>query len=124
MRLAVRRPTPRFTFGLRRVEPVAAIFSAFLVLATTVFIVVEAIEALRDQWPPRAGMMLVVASMALVVNGASAWLLHDVIGHPQAHAQTRTTRRIARHAHDHEPRSRPRRPRDAHGRLDRRTGMP
>ena len=28
MRLAVRRPTPRFTYGLRRAEPVAAIFSA------------------------------------------------------------------------------------------------
>ena len=36
MRLAVRRPTPRFTYGLRRAEPVAAIFSAVLVLSTTV----------------------------------------------------------------------------------------
>ena len=83
MRLAVRRPTPRFTFGLRRVEPVAAIFSAVLVLATTVVIVVEAIEALRDRRPPLPGIMLAVASMALVVNGASAWLLHDVIGIPR-----------------------------------------
>ncbi len=85
MRLAVRRPTPRFTFGLRRVEPVAAIFSAFLVLATTVFIVVEGIEALRDRRPPLPWLMLGVASMGLVVNGASAWLLHDVIGHPKEH---------------------------------------
>jgi cation diffusion facilitator family transporter len=86
MRLAVRRPTPRFTFGLRRAEPVAAIFSAVLVLATTVFIVVEAVDALQGRAAPRPGIMLAVATMALVVNGLSALLLHDVIGHPHAHA--------------------------------------
>ncbi len=85
MRLAVRRPTPRFTYGLRRAEPVAAIFSAFLVLATTVGILLEGIEALHERTPPRAGVMLVIAVMALLVNGASAWLLHDVIGHGHGH---------------------------------------
>ncbi len=85
MRLAVRRPTPRFTYGLRRAEPLAAIFSALLVLGTTVFIVIEALEALRGHTAPRAGVMLAVAAMALFVNGLSAWLLHDVIGHPHAH---------------------------------------
>jgi cation diffusion facilitator family transporter len=86
MRLAVRRPTPRFTFGLRRAEPVAAIFSAVLVLVTTLGIVVEGLEALRGHAPPRAGIMLVVAVMAIAVNGVSAWLLHDAIGHPHAHS--------------------------------------
>jgi cobalt-zinc-cadmium efflux system protein len=85
MRLAVRRPTPRFTFGLRRAEPVAAIFSAVLVLTTTVFIVIEAVGALNGRAPPRAGIMLAVAVMALLVNGLSAFLLHDVIKHPHAH---------------------------------------
>lgn len=86
MRLAVRRPTPRFTYGLRRAEPVAAIFSALLVLATTVGIVMEGIAALHEKVPPRATIMLVVATMALFVNGASAWLLHDAIGHGHDHA--------------------------------------
>jgi cobalt-zinc-cadmium efflux system protein len=81
MRLAVRRPTPRFTYGLRRAEPVAAIFSALLVLATTVGIVFEGVEALGARTPPKAGVMLVVAVMALAVNGLSAWLLHDAIEH-------------------------------------------
>ncbi len=86
MRLAVRRPTPRFTYGLRRAEPVAAIFSALLVLATTAGIVVEGIEALHEKTPPRAGIMLVVAAMAIGVNGLSAWLLHDAMGHAHGHA--------------------------------------
>ena len=86
MRLAVRRPTPHFTYGLRRAEPVAAIFSAVLVLATTVAIVVEAMQALRERTPPRAGIMLVVSIMALGVNGLSAWLLHDAIGHSHPHS--------------------------------------
>jgi cobalt-zinc-cadmium efflux system protein len=94
MRLAVRRPTPRFTYGLRRAEPVAAIFSAVLVLATTVFIVLEAVEALHRSEPPKAGIMLVMASCALVVNGLSAWLLHDVMGADHSHGS---------HGHEHAP---------------------
>jgi cobalt-zinc-cadmium efflux system protein len=90
MRLAVRRPTPRFTYGLRRAEPVAAVFSSLLVLATTAFIVAEAIGALKGHAAPRAGVMLVVSLMALFVNGLSAWLLHDAIenvhGHAHGHA--------------------------------------
>jgi cobalt-zinc-cadmium efflux system protein len=86
MRLAIVRPTPRFTFGLRRAEPVAAIFSALLVLATTVGIVAEGVEALHDPTPPRAGVMLIVACAALVVSGLSAGLLHDAIRHGHSHA--------------------------------------
>ena len=92
MRLAVRRPTPRFTFGLRRAEPVAAIFSAFLVLGTTVGIVFEGARALEEHTPPKAGLMLLVAVAALVVNGVSAWLLHDALGHAHgAHAHASDT---------------------------------
>jgi cation diffusion facilitator family transporter len=106
MRLAVRRPTPRFTFGLRRAEPVAAIFSAFVVLATTAGIVFEGIEALHQRTPPRAGIMLAVAVVALLVNGTSAWLLHDAIGHGHSHAHDPDNPDDrdddAEHDHDHD----------------------
>jgi cation diffusion facilitator family transporter len=104
MRLAVRRPTPRFTYGLRRAEPVAAIFSALLVLATTAGIVFEGVEALDERAVPRASIMLVVALMALGVNGFSAWLLHDAIGHvhPHAHDPDNPDDREDRAAHDHD----------------------
>ena len=87
MRIAVRRPTPRFTFGLRRVEPVVAIFNAMLVLGVTIEIVANAIHSLANNSRPEAGIMLFVAAGALVVNGLSAWLLHDVIhvGHDHDH---------------------------------------
>ena len=92
MHLAVRRPTSRFTFGLRRAEPVAAVFNAMLVIFATVEIVKDGVEALRgNPAPPAAGLMLVVAIAALAVNGISAWMLHDVMGHDHhGHA----------HAHD------------------------
>lgn len=95
MRVAVRRPTARFTFGLRRVEPVAAIFNALLVLFATVLLVWEAIADLAGQGEgPHADRMLYVAAGALVVNGISAWLIHGAIGagdhahrgHAHAHA--------------------------------------
>jgi len=101
MRLAVRRPTPRFTYGLRRAEPVAGVFSALLVLLTTVGIVVEGIGALRGHRPPDAGIMLVVAVMALFVNGLSAWLLHDAIGHGHAHDPDNPDDHGHDHAHEH-----------------------
>jgi cation diffusion facilitator family transporter len=101
MRLAVRRPTPRFTFGLRRAEPVAAIFNATLVLAATFQIVHEAIAELRGHGAPEARVMLVVAAAALVVNGFSAWLLHDALGHA-GHAHDPDNPDEIKHAHEHE----------------------
>ena len=81
MRVAVRRPTARFTFGLRRVEPVAAIFNALLVMGATSLLVWKAIA---DLWAendgPEPDRMLYVAAGALVVNGVSAWLIHGAIG--------------------------------------------
>ncbi len=92
MRVAVRRPTPRFTFGLRRAEPVAATFNAVLVLVATAEIVRRAIAALRGHLHPEVGIMLWVAVAALVVNGVSAWLLHGVI-HEHGHGD---------HGHEHD----------------------
>jgi cation diffusion facilitator family transporter len=100
MRVAVRRPTARFTFGLRRVEPVTAIFNALLVLVATVLLVWEAIVDLAGQSEgPHADRMLYVAAGALVVNGISAWLIHGAIGagdHGDAHTH-------GGHAHGHAP---------------------
>ena len=85
MRLAVRKPSDRFTFGFRRAEPVAAIFNAVLVLGATAEIIHEGIQELAGNGSPRADLMMIVASAALVVNGVSAWLLHDALKHGHGH---------------------------------------
>jgi cation diffusion facilitator family transporter len=90
MRVAVRRPTPRFTFGMRRAEPVAAIFNSVLVLGATAEIVSEGLAELHGSNEPQPGIMLFVAGGALLVNGLSAWLLHGAMhdhhGHAHGHA--------------------------------------
>ncbi len=101
MRVAVRRPTPRFTFGLRRAEPVAAIVNAFLVLAATFEIVRDGIEQLEHAERPAAGLMLIVSIGALFVNGLSAWLLHDAMGH-HGHAHHGHGHAHDEHEHEHE----------------------
>jgi cobalt-zinc-cadmium efflux system protein len=83
MRIAVQRPTARFTYGLRRAEPVAAVFNALLVLGATGLVVAHALSELSVGAGPRADRMLYIAAVALVVNGVSAWLIHGAIG---AHA--------------------------------------
>jgi cation diffusion facilitator family transporter len=95
MRLAVRRPTARYTFGLRRAEPVAAVFNAILVLFAATEIVRDSLgDLLHRGAPPKENLMLAVAAAALVVNGVSAWLLHGAM-HTHDHAGHEG------HGHDH-----------------------
>ncbi len=83
IRVALSRPTARFTYGLRRAEPMAAVFNALLVLAATAFVVAQAITDLSHGAGPRPDRMLYVAALGLVVSGVAAWLIHGAIG---AHA--------------------------------------
>ena len=86
-KLADRRPSARFTFGLRRIEAVAALVNALLVILGAAEIVHEGVESLHDTAQPRTSIMLAVAAAALVVHGLNATLLHrDLHGHGHAHA--------------------------------------
>ena len=60
-------------------------FNGLLVLGAAVEIVRDAVEHLEHAESPRGGLMLIVASAALVVNGISAWLLHGAIHHGHDH---------------------------------------
>ena len=87
MRLASARPSARFTFGLRRVEPLAALVNGALVFGVAIELVRDSLQHLANPTMPRSGLMLIVASSALVVNGFSAWVLHGAMhgGHGHAH---------------------------------------
>jgi cobalt-zinc-cadmium efflux system protein len=59
------------------------------VLGTAVEITREGIEVLRFEARPDPSSMLIVAALALVANGLSAWLIHGAMPH-------------AHHGHDHD----------------------
>ena len=85
MRVATTRPSARFTFGLRRVEPLAALVNGAIVFGVAVELVRDALQHLADPTMPRSNVMLVVATAALVVNGFSAWVLHGAMHGGHAH---------------------------------------
>lgn len=82
IRLSVERPSARFTFGLRRAEPLLAVVNALLVLGATALLVVEAIADWSRPSGPRADRMLYVAAAGLVVNGIAAALIHGAMAPP------------------------------------------
>ena len=104
MKLATRHPSPRFTFGLRRAEPVAALVNGALVMAVCVDLVKDGIEhILAPTTAPKTGLMLIIASCALAVNGISAWVLHGAMhgGHDHGHGHSHAGHSHAGHSHAH-----------------------
>jgi cation diffusion facilitator family transporter len=97
MRVASRRPSARFTYGLRRAEPLAALTNGVLVLGVVIELTRDGIEHLHGNpnGGPQTTLMLGLAIAALVVNGINAWLLHGAMGH-HGHAHH------GHHHHDHD----------------------
>lgn len=73
--VAARPTTPERSFGLYRVEVLAALFNAITLAAITFFIAREAWERLMSPQPILAGQMLVVAIFGLLVNVVTAFVL-------------------------------------------------
>jgi cobalt-zinc-cadmium efflux system protein len=72
-RLALRRPSPRRTYGLRRSTILAALANAILLLVSIGGVGWEAVRRLRVGVAEAQGTtMIVVAAVGVVVNGASA----------------------------------------------------
>jgi cobalt-zinc-cadmium efflux system protein len=74
-RLSRRPPTTRHTYGLKRIEVVAALVNAITLIAVTVLIAREAVLRLLHPAPVAQGIMLVVALVALAANVGSVLLL-------------------------------------------------
>lgn len=72
-----RKPTnQKYTFGLKRVQILAAILNSGVLLAISVYLVREAFSKLLHPHEIDGGMMLVVASFGLLANLVGTWLLH------------------------------------------------
>ncbi len=74
--LARRPPSKSHTYGLVRLEILAALVNSLAMLALIVFIAVEAIDRLTHPQPVIGEAVMVVAFIGLLVNLAVAWLLH------------------------------------------------
>lgn len=70
--LVSRKPTPRFTYGLRRSSIYAALINAIVLLVTMGAIAVEAIDRFRHPVAIEGNTMIGVALVGIVINGITA----------------------------------------------------
>ncbi len=73
--MARRPPSPRHSYGLGRLETLAALFNALLMLALLTALSAAVVGRLLDPPPVRGGIVTWVALIGLFVNIAVAWLL-------------------------------------------------
>lgn len=86
---------PRFAFGTGKFGELAAFTSAVVLAMIAVMIAYESVMRIMAPQPIAYGEAIAIAALGLVVNLASAWLLHedhDHHGHHHDHGS---------HAHDH-----------------------
>jgi cobalt-zinc-cadmium efflux system protein len=69
------RPSSRFTYRLRSASILSALFNGVLLLVAIGFISYEAVARFFEPEPIATVPVIAVAAIAVVVNGASAWLL-------------------------------------------------
>lgn len=66
----------RFTFGMRRIEILAALTNGFLLLGICIYIIMEAVRRFARPEHVHADSMLVIAVVGFIANGISAIYLH------------------------------------------------
>jgi cation diffusion facilitator family transporter len=75
-RAAKRGPSVRHTFGLQRIEILAAVVNAALLCGAAMYIASEAMVRLADPRPINLTIVFWLALLGIAGNGAAAWLLH------------------------------------------------
>ena len=76
MHYARRPATSRRTFGSYRAEIIAALVNGATLVAVAIYIFIEAFERFRQPPEVEGGLMLIIASGGLLVNGAGLLILH------------------------------------------------
>jgi len=72
--LARKLPTQRHTYGFRRTSVLAALTNALILLVAVGAIAWEAIQRFGQPETVNSGMVILVASIGILVNGFTAWL--------------------------------------------------
>lgn len=81
LKTSKRSSTARNTFGFKRIEILAALFNATVLIAVSIFLFFEAYHRLADPKPIRGGMMFWVALVGLLANLISVFLLRKDADH-------------------------------------------
>ena len=81
--LVKRSPNARFSYGLKKSSILAALLNALLLLVATGAIIAEAIRRLASPEATDGTIVMGVAAVGILVNGATAWLFargrhHDI----------------------------------------------
>lgn len=69
-----RKPSGRFTYGFGAVSIQSAVINAFLLVAGVTLILWESINRLLEPEPVPGGILMVVAGIGILINGATALL--------------------------------------------------
>ncbi len=72
--LSRRRPSGRYTYGLRRTSILASLINAVLLLVAVGAIAWEAVQRLLDPQPVQGGTVIWVAAVGIVINAVTAYL--------------------------------------------------
>lgn len=75
-RLSHRPHTPHQTFGFKRAQIVSALFNASILIAVSIYLIVESIDHLRAPQNVASEWVILLAALGIAINGLSAWMLH------------------------------------------------
>lgn len=87
--LSKRRASPVMSYGYHRAEILGALLSISLVWALTGWLVVEAVDRLRNPQSINGKVMFVVAGLGVLVNGIIGLVLHSHHHHGHDHQHRR-----------------------------------
>jgi cobalt-zinc-cadmium efflux system protein len=80
-RIGKRDATERKTFGYKRIEILAALLNACILIGITVFLFIEAYQRLLDPQPVKGLIMLIVSTVGLIANLIAVLLLRKDSDH-------------------------------------------
>lgn len=64
------------TFGFKRAEILAALFNASVLIAVSIYLIVESVERFVHPEAVASVWVMALATLGIAANGLSAWLLH------------------------------------------------
>ena len=72
--IALKKPSGKYTYGLRRTTILVSLLNAIMLLIAVVFITIEAVEKISNPEEIAGGTVMIVAGIGVVINGITALL--------------------------------------------------